>query len=143
MKSDWQDPSVQGINRLKPHCSLMPCRSLEEAFSGERGRSACFRSLNGRWRFLWSAIGECPEGFESESLDDSSWEETEVPGCWQLQGDYDPPHYTNWEYPIPLDPPFVPTDNPNGFYRRRFYLPAEWKNGRVYLCFEGVYEDNV
>lgn len=72
MKSDWQDPSVQGINRLKPHCSLIPCRSLEEALSGERGRSACFRSLNGRWKFLYSATGESPEGFESESLDDTN-----------------------------------------------------------------------
>ncbi|CAI5499840.1 unnamed protein product [Closterium sp. Naga37s-1] len=29
-------------------------------------------------------------------------------------------------YPFPIQPPFVPTDNPTACYRRRFSLPASW-----------------
>jgi beta-galactosidase len=48
-----------------------------------------------------------------------------VPGNWECQG-YGIPIYTNFQYPFPLDPPFVPTDNPTGCYRRHFHLPSDW-----------------
>ncbi len=60
-----------------------------------------------------------------------------VPGCWQTQG-YGRPHYTNVVYPFPVDPPHVPSENPTGWYRTSFQLPAAWQGMRILLRFDGV-----
>lgn len=54
-----------------------------------------------------------------------------VPSNWQMHG-FDRPIYTNVVYPFPLDPPFVPVDNPTGCYRTYFHIPKEWK-GMIHL----------
>jgi len=41
-------------------------------------------------------------------------------------------------YPFPTDPPHVPTENPTGSYRRKFFLSADWDDRQVFLRFEGV-----
>jgi hypothetical protein len=60
-----------------------------------------------------------------------------VPSHWQLNG-YGKPHYTNVQYPFPVDSPNVPTENPTGSYRRSFYIPQEWTSQKVILRLEGV-----
>ncbi len=62
--------------------------------------------LNGTWDFQ---LAPTP----LHTVDD--WRSIEVPGHWQLQG-HGRPHYTNVPYPFPIDPPFVPTENPVGTY---------------------------
>ncbi|CAI5956345.1 unnamed protein product, partial [Closterium sp. NIES-65] len=58
--------------------------------------------------------------------------------AWAWEEVEDPPIYTNIQYPFPIQPPFVPTDNPTACYRRRFSLPASWSGQHITLCFEGV-----
>ena len=61
-------------------------------------------------------------------------------GHWQLQG-YGHPHYTNFNYPFPAKPPFVPSENPTGTYETTFSVPAHWSTEggfRYRLRFEGV-----
>ncbi len=58
-----------------------------------------------------------------------------VPGNWELNG-FGRPVYTNVRCPIPYDPPFVPTENPVGVYRRKFEFDRS--KGRCHLNFEGV-----
>jgi len=61
-----------------------------------------------------------------------------VPRSWECEG-HGTPIYTNFVYPIPLDPPFVPAANPTGCYRRAFPTPPGWAAGsRVVLHFGGV-----
>ena len=60
-----------------------------------------------------------------------------MPSHWQLHG-YGAPAYTNVRYPFPVDPPFVPDENPTGDYRVSFAVPSEWEGMRVVLRFEGV-----
>lgn len=92
------------------------------------------------------AAGVLPEG-ESESavatedFDDSAWDTLAVPSHWVLQGDgkYGLPIYTNVQYPFPVEPPFVPDDNPTGDYRRTFELDESWDEAAaVLLRFDGV-----
>ena len=45
---------------------------------------------------------------------------------WQNYG-YNHHQYTNILYPIPLDPPYVPCDNPCGAYRKRFLEQSHQK----------------
>ncbi|RDW74896.1 glycoside hydrolase family 2 N-terminal-containing protein [Coleophoma cylindrospora] len=86
--------------------------------------------LNGTWDFQY-----VPTPLHDG---DDAWNPIEVPGHWQLQG-YGKPHYTNVPYPFPIDPPFVPTENPVGTYRRSFHVPSHWKApSQIRLRFDGV-----
>ncbi|KAH7313558.1 glycosyl hydrolases family 2, TIM barrel domain-containing protein [Stachybotrys elegans] len=92
--------------------------------------------LNGTWDFHISSTPlEAPEPSAAESI---PWGTLNVPGHWQLQG-HGEPWYTNVQYPIPVCPPYVPTENPTGTYRRQFWVPATWqKDAQLRLRFDGV-----
>ena len=47
-----------------------------------------------------------------------------VPSNWQLFG-YDSIQYTNVNYPIPFNPPFVPDDIPTGIYSRSYFYKKD------------------
>jgi beta-galactosidase len=96
-------------------------------------------SLNGSWRFRYSATADAPADFSRADLDDSAWDIITVPSHWQLAG-YGVPAYTNVQYPFPVDPPFVPQENPTGDYRRTFAVPPGFLvgAGRAVLRFDGV-----
>ena len=93
--------------------------------------------LDGQWRLRWSPRIEDADDFADPDLDDSAWDTVVVPSSLPLQG-YGSPWYTNTVYPFPIDPPFVPTDNPTADHRLRFDRPAGWGDGRSLLRFEGV-----
>ena len=135
---DWQNPSVTQRNRQPAHASLLPYTDEASALTGERGATPFFQLLNGRWQFLYlAAPHQAPAGFESEAYDASGWDSIAVPSNWQMVG-YGHPNYTNVNYPYPVDPPYVPDDNPTGLYRRSFSLPAAWDGRKTFLVFEGV-----
>ncbi|KAL6129418.1 hypothetical protein ACLB2K_072768 [Fragaria x ananassa] len=95
-------------------------------------------SLSGYWKFyLASTPGNVPLNFYHTMFQDSEWKTLPVPSNWQMHG-FDRPIYTNVVYPFPLDPPFVPVDNPTGCYRTDFVIPEEWKGRRDLLHFEAV-----
>jgi len=95
-------------------------------------------SLNGSWEFHYSSspveappIAECWNRAQE-------WSKIDVPGHWQLQG-YGHPHYTNVQFPFPVDPPYVPSKNPTGTYYTQFDAPVSFKEGfAVRLRFLGV-----
>ncbi len=94
--------------------------------------------LTGRWAFRLSPVAAVEtDGFETPDFDDRGWDRLEVPSHWQLHG-YGKPAYLNINYPIPVDPPFVPDENPTGDYRREFDLPDSWTGTAALLRFEGV-----
>ena len=79
------------------------------------------RSLNGQWQFALSG----PEAhFFLPDFDAGAWSSIEVPGHWELQG---------FEEPLYKEP-----RDGVGLYRRRFEVPAAWKDRRVFIRFEGV-----
>ncbi len=95
-------------------------------------------SLNGTWRFrLAQRISDAVEGFHQPDFDDSGWSELPVPSSWPMHG-HGRPAYTNVRYPFPVDPPYVPTDNPTGEHRRTFQLSEGWPSGPALLRFDGV-----
>ncbi|MFJ1914740.1 glycoside hydrolase family 2 TIM barrel-domain containing protein [Streptomyces sp. NPDC088147] len=101
--------------------------------------SAPHLSLNGDWRFhLAPDPAHVPDAFWSETFDDTAWDLLPVPSHWQLHG-YGAPVYTNIRYPFPVDPPYVPQENPTGCYRYGFRPPEPWPDpDRSVLRFEGV-----
>ncbi len=146
-KEPWRDPAVFEKNRLPARAIAVPCESAETALAIAKGEmprtdSKWLESLNGVWDFKWK-----------HTIDAPNWEKSAkiaVPGCWQLQGGFDPALYTNERYPIAgfktgdpmVEPPKNYTShwyrNPVGLYSRKFSLPAGWKGRRVVIHFGGV-----
>ena len=52
-----------------------------------------------------------------------------VPGNWECQG-FGIPIYTNFQYPWPVTPPWVPEQNPTGCYRLWFDVPESFSRDR-------------
>lgn len=137
---DWEDPTILQRNRLPAHATLVPFADEASALVGERGLTPYVRLLSGEWDFRWCANPfELPDGWNAPAAV-AGWDRLRVPSNWQMfEGrGYDRPHYTNVNYPIPVDPPRVPTDNPVGLYRRSFTVPAGWAGRRVHVHFDGV-----
>jgi len=91
-------------------------------------------SLDGTWDFRYGTRADGTGLGEPGPI--------EVPGLWQLQG-HGAPQYTNVVYPIPVDVPHVPDENPTGHYSRTVSIPADWTEqlaagARVLLRFQGV-----
>ncbi len=122
-----------------PRAYFVPYHSVEAARVGYRDNSAFFKTLIGSWDFkFYKSVNDVPDirntGIEfTEKLD--------VPMNWQhAQGrEYDKIQYTNVDYPIPLDPPYIPEENPAGLYRRSFNLREDQLFDKdVIINFEGV-----
>jgi beta-galactosidase len=123
---------------------VVPAGVRPARFRPPHGASTAARvDLDGEWRFrLFGNPATAVEPFDRGTGD--GWGAIDVPGHWQLAGapdawPYGKPAYTNVQFPIPVDPPHVPNENPTGEYRRTFTVPADWRTtGRVVLRFEGV-----
>jgi beta-galactosidase len=136
---DWENERVVGINKEPGHCTLVPYQNVQEALTADRTASPFRKSLDGYWKFHWvRKPADRPVDFYKPGYDVSGWAEIHVPDDWQLQG-YGIPIYTNYRYPFPPNPPYVPQDyDPVGSYRREFTIPANWTGRQVFLHFDGV-----
>ncbi|MFI7277401.1 glycoside hydrolase family 2 TIM barrel-domain containing protein [Streptomyces sp. NPDC049879] len=99
-------------------------------------------SLDGTWAFRLTAsadgTGAAFTGDDPDGTATAGWDAIAVPGHWVLQG-HGAPAYTNVNYPFPVDPPRVPSENPTGDHRRVFDLPGDWPDGGdSVLRFDGV-----
>ncbi|MEH7282782.1 hypothetical protein V7119_29465, partial [Bacillus toyonensis] len=49
---EWNNnPDIFQLNRLEPHATLMPYKTIEEALKGNRNASNYYQCLNGNWKF--------------------------------------------------------------------------------------------
>ncbi len=136
--NDWENPGLLGINKLYGRTAYVPYDNKDAATICERTASPYFKTLNGAWKFsYYNSPAAVPEDFFEEDYDCCEWDEIVVPSNWQMKG-YGNPHYTNVTYPIPVNPPFVPNENPTGCYIREFEIDESWNGKRILLMFNGV-----
>lgn len=134
----YEDLKIMHENTMPSRAYYMPVSHemgplVEDRFSSDR--VIC---LNGTWEFQYfTSIYDLQEKFYEQGYGCSRFTQVEVPGVWQNYG-YDSYQYTNVRYPIPLDPPYVPQENPCGAYVRKFYYEILEEAPRAYLNFEGV-----
>ncbi len=132
----FEDASVIRVGALPASAYFIPGNTEEEAVS-KRENSSRFLSLCGDYRFRYEEnVRLIAEEYWLPSYDVSAWDTIPVPSVWQNYG-YDRHQYTNIRYPIPVDPPFVPYDNPCGVYIKEFSYHKE-ENTRCHLCLEGA-----
>ena len=131
---------VLHYNCEDPRAYFIPFESETATLNERREGSAFFKSLCGTWDFKWYPSVSCVEGTTEPVMPENA-DKLDVPMNWQvaLGRGYDVPNYTNVNYPIPVDPPHVPDENPCGLYRRYFTLTEEQIAGKeVFINFEGV-----
>lgn len=136
----WEDPQVNGINRLPSKATSYSYPTEELALKNNRESSERFKLLNGNWKFHWSPTPSgVPDGVEKLNYDDADWETIPVPANWELHG-YGMARYASEGYTFePVEPPFTPQDdNPTGIYRTSFEAPEGWGDMQVNLTFGGV-----
>ena len=127
----YEDLSRIHENALAPRAHYIPYDSLEKALAGDKSASEYYTLLNGSWDFKYFTRDiDCPEKI-------TEWDEVKVPSCWQTTG-YDKICYVDVLYPIPIDPPYVPDDNPVGVYRKTVTVDKKTSLMKNYLVFEGV-----
>ena len=125
-----ENPNTLHVHTLPTRAYYIPYQDADSAMAGRREASDRVLLLNGVWDFAYyPCYAAMPETVDFT-------DRIPVPSVWQMHG-YDRHQYSNVRYPFPYDPPYVPTDNPVGVYRRRFALQKQ--SGREYqLHFEGV-----
>lgn len=79
------------------------------------------------WKF---ALGDSPEN-SSVNFDDTNWRKLDLPHDWSIEGK------SEKNNPSGGDGGFYPMGT--GWYRKIFLVPAQWKNQKVAIYFEGVY----
>lgn len=127
----YENPNFLQENCEPQRAYYIPYDTLEKALDGCKEASAYYRCLNGTWRFRYYARDiDVPEQI-------TDWDEITVPSTWQMTG-YEKPYYTNFNYPHPVDAPYVPDDNPCGVAECDFVLSGDWQDRHTYLVLEGV-----
>lgn len=145
--TEWHDLQVNEINRLPLHTMHFAYDPNDFPGTGaeylDKKKSMNYLSLEGTWKFNWVAnADERPTDFYKTDLDDSKWNNIQMPGNWEMLG-YGQPEYVNvgfgWRGHFDQQPPAVPTkDNHVGTYRREINIPANWDGKRVIAHFGSV-----
>ena len=134
------DPTVFAVNRLDAHSDHVCYKTEAEA---ETGLTSLRQSLDGAWRFAWSANPAArPADFYKPDADLTAFGTIRVPGHIELQG-YGQIQYTNTLYPwdgrAALRPPQINwDDDPVGSYVKEFDLDEDLRGQRVCVSFQGV-----
>lgn len=117
--SYFENPEINSVNKEPSH----------SIYNIEGG---CRKLSRTKWFFKYfNSVDEV-----TSISDTSSLKEVYVPSVWQLNG-YDQIQYTNLNYPICFDPPYVPDENPAGLYIKDVEIDKK-SDKSYYLSFHGV-----
>ena len=134
----YEDLHALHVNTMPPRAYYIPASRRTDGLVERREASDRFQPLGGNWKFRYfPALSDLQEDFYKPDFDLSGFGEIPVPSCWQTQG-YDNNQYTNFRYPFPVDPPYVPWENPCGAYAREFDYQTDPAAPRAYLTLEGA-----
>ncbi|SEF54962.1 glycoside hydrolase family 2 TIM barrel-domain containing protein [Parabacteroides chinchillae] len=135
----WENPKLVNEGVERPRATFVPYEEKKEAMTGDKFCTPFVQSLNGIWRFKFSAKpSERPMDFYRTDYNDNHWSNIQVPSNWELQG-FGIPVYTNIPYIFPTNPPYLDNDDlPIGSYRTSFKLPEGWDNREIILHFESI-----
>ncbi|MBO6163475.1 MAG: DUF4981 domain-containing protein [Lachnospiraceae bacterium] len=133
-----EDLQVLHENVMPDRAYYVPASARMDDPEEHREQSDRLQFLNGTWKFkYYDSVYDLEEEFFRADYDASDWDTIPVPGVWQALG-YDTTQYTNIRYPFPVDPPYVPRDNPCGTYIYHFEYKTTPEAPRAFLEFEGV-----
>lgn len=134
----YEDLHVLHDKTMPDRAYYIPAEKRMDCLVQNREKSGRIQMLNGNWQFrYYESLYDLKEQFYRTDYDAESFFLVPVPGVWQQYG-CDSHQYTNFRYPFPVDPPYVPQDNPCGAYIRRFDYRKDSAAPKLFLEFEGV-----
>ena len=86
------------------------------------------KNFNFDWKFI---KGDQPGAFAPD-FDDSGWRILDLPHDWSIEG----PFSAKWASGTGYLPGGI------GWYRKTFTVPRNWNKGKVYILFEGIYNNS-
>ena len=86
-------------------------------------------NINLDWKFQ---LGSEPRSWQ-KGFDDNNWRNINIPHDWSVEQPFDIKHSSGTGY-LP---------GGTGVYRKHFYLPKELEGKRVYVTFDGVYNNSM
>lgn len=134
----YEDLKIVHENTMPKRAYYMPASKRLGELVTNRKCSDRVQFLNGEWKFkFFKSIYDVLDEFYLPEYSLNDFDTVKVPDVWQNYG-YDNNQYTNVRYPIPLDPPYVPHENPCGTYVCEFDYKKDNNAPCSYLNFEGV-----
>ena len=134
----YENLEVLHENTMPYRAYYIPASKRMGILAENREDSDRISMLNGDWKFkYYTSIYDLQEKFYEEGFSVQDYDTIPVPGMWQYFG-YDYLEYMDTRYPIPIDPPYVPQENPCGAYVHEFEYQKDAKAPVTYLNFEGV-----
>lgn len=134
----YEDLSMLHENVMPDRAYYIPSSGKEDDLFLNREKSDRVQMLTGEWKFRYfKSVYDVKEPFYEMEYASGEFDTVSVPGVWQNYG-YDNHQYTNSHYPFPVDPPYVPHNNPCGVYIHTFFYQKEMDAPRAFLNFEGV-----
>ena len=134
----YEDPHMLHENTMPNRAYYVPASKRMDNLIEHREQSDRLQSLNGNWKFrYYKSIYDLQDEFYKTDYPVEEYDTVQVPGVWQNYG-YESQQYIESDYPFPVDPPYVPLDNPCGAYIHKFQYKTNADAPKVYLEFEGV-----
>ncbi len=134
----YEDLNMLHENTMPARAYYIPASKLMDSLVEQRETSDRIQFLNGIWKFRYfNSIYDVKDAFYRLGYDVSGYCDIKVPGTWQMEG-FDSHQYTNFRYPFPFDPPYVPQDVPCGAYVYDFEYKEDVLAPKAFLNFEGV-----
>ncbi len=131
----YENADIQSVGTSELRAYYVPYESEKAAKADVREESQKFTLLSGDWDFRYfESLRVMDENLRDPNLKIKG-DKIKVPSVWQVYG-YDQNQYTNVNYPIEFDPPYIPYDNPCGLYVKKVKIGSSSK--RRFICFEGV-----
>src|SRR6266540_2133051 len=106
---EWQNPQALHEGVEAPSATMVAFPDEALARSMDSTRSPFVQSLNGDWKYHWSATPSTRvQDFWKAEFDDTTWKTIHVPSNPEVEG-YGIPIYTNITYPWKeANPPHIP-----------------------------------
>lgn len=137
----YENPHILHENTMPNRAYYIPAPASTDGLVEHREASERMQLLNGEWYFRYYEsvhdLHDLKELFEQTNASLEGFGTILVPSCWQNYG-FGRHQYTNVRYPFPVDPPYVPVQNPCGVYVRSFNWQSDAQAPKVFLNFEGV-----
>ncbi len=140
VKPYFENPEILHLGTLDNRSYYIPFESAQMALNHSKSRehSERFLLLSGEWDFKYfPSIHDVEEEFWTDTAHHEGFGKIPVPSLWQNHG-YDRHQYVNVAFPFPYDPPYVPSENPCGIYKRKFDISVDEMTYQHHLNFEGV-----
>ena len=116
----YEDPHMLHENTMPNRAYYVPASKRMDNLIEHREQSDRLQLLNGNWKFrYYKSIYDLQDEFYKTDYPVEEYDTVPVPGVWQSYG-YESHQYIESDYPFPVDPPYVPLDNPCGAYIHKF-----------------------